>query len=362
MRITAVEIFPVSLPLAKPVQMAHVTIRTSDNVIVKISTDEGLTGWGEGVGAFDLTGDNQGRIAAGIEGLGQRIIGQDPLARAGIWHTLRSSVAGNATAIGAIDIALYDIAGKTHGVPVAELLGGFTRARIPALILLGSGDPDVDLETFAARYETGFRWFKLKLGIGLPAAEAETMSRMCDFAPDVVIAGDANAAWTEQESARFLDAIAELPVRFLEQPTRQRAALVRLAEHSRVALCADESADSLDAVLGFGGTAVGGASLKLIKHGGITGVMRGAALCEAVGLQVNLAGKIAESSISASANLHCAAAMAATEYGCSPASHVLGQDVCLEPPRVVDGAYAVSVKPGLGVDVDPELLAAVSSR
>ncbi|MPZ74812.1 MAG: hypothetical protein GEU74_16640 [Nitriliruptorales bacterium] len=362
MRITSVDTFPVSLPLADPVQMSHVTIDCSHNVLVRISTDEGVVGWGEGVEAFDLTGENQGRIKAGIDGLGTRIIGMDALARTGIWYGLRRAVVGNATAIGAIDIALHDIAGKAQGVPVFQLVGGRTRERIPALVLLGSGDPDADLETFRARYERGFRWFKLKLGIGSAAAEAQTLERMCDAAPDAVISGDANAAWSEQESARFLDSVAALGVRFIEQPTRERAALIRLAERSRVALCADESADSLAAVLDFGGTAVGGVSLKLIKHGGITGVMRGAALCDQVGLHVNLAGKIAESSISAAANLHCAAAMSAIEYGCSPANHVLAKDVCARPPEIIDGAYAVPETPGLGIDVDEDLVEEVASR
>ena len=70
MRITRVDAVAVSLPLVRPVQMSHVTIDCSHNVLVRIATDEGVVGWGEGVQAFDLTGDNQGRIKAGIEGLG----------------------------------------------------------------------------------------------------------------------------------------------------------------------------------------------------------------------------------------------------------------------------------------------------
>lgn len=362
MRITNVEIFPVTLPLVRPVQMSHVTIDCSHNVLVKISTDDGVVGWGEGVSALDLTGENQGRIAAGIAALGGRIIGMDPLARTHIWLQLHRWVAGNATAIGAIDIALHDIAGKAHGVPVAELLGGMARNRVPALVLLGSGDTDADINTFRVRYGEGFRWFKLKLGIGVASAEAETLAGLRIAGPDAVVAGDANGAWDEQESARFLDSIAAFGIRFVEQPTRDRAGVVRLAERSPVALCADESADSLAAVLGFGDTAVAGVSLKLIKHGGITGVMRGAALCDQLGLHVNLAGKIAESSVSAAANLHCAAAMGAIEYGCSPAHHVLARDVCGEPPHVSDGVYDVPSGPGLGVDVEPDLLEALSSR
>lgn len=362
MRIARVETFAVTLPLATPVHMSHVTIDHSDNVLVRVTTDDGVVGWGEGVQAFDLTGDNQGRIRAGIDGLGERIVGMDPLARTNLWLRLRSAVAGNATAIGAIDVALHDIAGKVHGVPVSALIGGRTRERIPALVLLGSGDTAADLETFRARYDAGVRWFKLKLGIGPADVEVETFAALRAAAADAVLCGDANAAWSEQESARFLDGLAGLGVRFVEQPTRARAALVRLAARSQIAVCADESADSLDAVMAFGGTAVAGVSLKMIKLGGITGVMRGAALCEQLGLHVNLAGKIAESSISAAANLHCAAAMGATRYGCSPSHHVLERDVCADPPRLHDGAFTVPAAPGLGIDVDDDLVEVLTTR
>lgn len=361
MRITRVETFSVSLPLAKPIQMSHVTIDCSHNVLVRVSTDEGVVGWGEGVQAFDLTGENQGRIRAGIDGLGARIIGLDPLARTDIWLRLRRAVEGNATAIGAIDIALHDIAGKVHDVPVSELIGGRARRQIPTLLLFGSGDPDADYATFNDRYEQGYRWFKLKLGIGPGLTEVETLRHMCEAAPDAVIGGDANGAWSEQQAARFLDAIADMGVRFIEQPTSRREGMIRLAERSGVALCADESAGSLDAISSFGGTAVAGVSLKLIKHGGITGVMRGAAICEQVGLHVNLAGKIAESAVAAAANLHCAAAIGDTYFGCSPANSVLQRDVCAQPPSIVDGEYSVPEAAGLGIEVDVDLVKGLAS-
>ena len=71
MRISSVETFPIGIPLAKPVQMSHVTITKSNNVLVKVSTDEGIVGWGEGVEAVDLTGETQARIKASIDALGE---------------------------------------------------------------------------------------------------------------------------------------------------------------------------------------------------------------------------------------------------------------------------------------------------
>lgn len=352
MSITSVETFPISVPLATPVKMSHVTIAESHNVLVKITTDEGIVGWGEGVSAMDVTGENQGRMRAGIDDLGARIIGRDPLARTAIWLGLSRSVYGNTTAIGAIDIALHDIAGKAHGLPVCELIGGAGRRRIPALSLLGSGKTEADLDTFEQRYADGYRWFKLKLGIGRIDDEARTIVRMAAAHDDAVICGDTNGGWTEHEAMRFLGQLDGSGVRFIEQPALSTAAIERLAMRSPVAICADESARSLADVLGFGASAVAGVSLKLIKHGGITGVMRGAALCDQVGLEINLAGKIAESSIAAAANLHCAAAMSDTGFGCSPGNQGIAEDVCAVPPAFEDGSFVVPDGPGLGIEVD----------
>jgi muconate cycloisomerase len=361
MRIASVETFPISLPLATPVKMSHVTIAESHNVVVKVTSDDGVVGWGEGVPAMDVTGENQGRICAGIDDLGARIIGRNALDRTGIWLDLTRSVYGNATAIGAIDIALHDLAGRALGVPVYELTGGARRDRIPALSLLGSGNTAADLDTFEERYADGYRWFKLKLGIGSLDDEARTMLGMAGEHDDTVIAGDTNGGWSEHEAMRFLEQIAGSAVRFVEQPVMAMSALQRLADRSPVAICADESARSLDTLLALGSTAIAGVSLKLIKHGGITGVMRGAALCDQVGLSINLAGKIAESSIAAAANLHCAAAMSDTAFGCSPGNQGIAADVCAEPPAMEDGSLVVPDGPGLGVDVDERLLAQLAT-
>jgi muconate cycloisomerase len=109
-------------------------------------------------------------------------------------------------------------------------------------------------------------------------------------------------------------------------------------------------------VAGFSGTAIGGVSLKLIKHGGMTGVMRGAAMCAVTGLGVNLAGKVIETSISAAANLHCAAAMDRVDYGCSPANQNVIQDVTESPVTVTHGSFEVPTGPGLGVEVDEDMV------
>lgn len=355
MKIVSVEAIPITVPLAKPVVMSHITVERSHNVLVKVTTDDGVIGWGEGVEATDLTGETQQSIQAAIDFIGPRIIGQDPMRRSALWAEMSAMMYANETAVGAIDIALHDIAGKVLNVPVAELLGGVVRRSIPALTMVGSGVPEDDLQTAADKYAAGYRWFKVKLGIGDQTDELRTVQGLCDQLPDdAVICGDANQGWTEPEAVRFLQALAGYDVAFIEQPIQQGdlAAMARVANSSPVPICADQSVHSLRDVASFWRTGVAGVSLKLVKLGGITGVMHGAALCQSLGLSINLAGKIAESSVAAAANVHCAAAMHSIDFGCSPANQGISGDVTTKSLAVSDGAFELPEGPGLGVDVD----------
>ena len=359
MKIETVEIYPITMALRTPIPMASGVIETSGNVVVKVVTSEGLVGWGEGVEAPTLTHQRQADIVADLETLRPLIVGSDPMRRTELWLQMSAALPGSSTAIGAIDIAVHDLAAKAIGVPVHQLLGGKVRDKVPALTLVGSGDAGADADKLAERYEQGFRWFKIKLGMASCEVEVGTVAKAVEIAGEQgVVCGDANEAWDEETALSFLHQLEGMNVRFIEQPVSRtdRDALLRLAERSPVDLCADESAGSLEAVTSFVGTPIGGVSLKLIKHGGITGVMRGAGICSAGDLDVNLAGKVIESSISSAANLHCAAAMDRVEYGCSPANQGVALDVSHEPIVLEDGTFVVPEGPGLGVEIDEALL------
>jgi muconate cycloisomerase len=355
MQIQAMEIHPITMTLRTPIPMSSGVIEKTGNVLVKLVSDDGVVGWGEGVEAPALTHQAQGDIVTDLEALTSTVIGSDPMRRTELWGRLIGTRPAATTAIGAIDIAVHDLAGRALGVPAHQLLGGAVRHRVPALTLVGSGDASADADKLDERHEQGFRWFKIKLGMGPAEVELATLAKAIELVGgDGVVCGDVNEAWDEDGARSFLARVDGDRVRFIEQPVPRadRDALLRLAASSPVRLCADESAGSLAAVIGFVGTPVGGVSLKLIKHGGMTGVMRGAAICSAGGLGINLAGKVIESSVSAAANLHCAAAMDRVDFGCSPANQGVVQDVTETPIALDHGTFAIPTGPGLGIDVD----------
>ncbi len=363
LRIRSMDVYPIRLTLKDPIPMASGIIRGTGNVLVRLRSDDGIVGWGEGVEAPALTGHTQSDIVDDLESLRDSIVGSDASRITELWSRLRARRPDASTALGAVDIAVHDLMGKALGVPVHALLGGATRGSIPALTLVGSGSEQADAEKLVERREAGHTWFKIKLGMGSREIEWRTLARAIELAGETgVVCGDANEAWETAGAIAFLSGIDGLPVRFVEQPVPRDdpAVLLRVAAESPVPICADESAGSLAAVLEFAGSSLGGVSLKLIKHGGITGVMRGAAICSEGGLAVNLAGKVIESSISAAANLHCAAAMDAVDYGCSPANQGVRQDVTQDPLVVSEGSFTVPTGAGLGVEVDEDLVGRLS--
>ncbi len=333
--------------------MSNVAVSRSDNVLVKVVTDHGLVGWGECVAAPTFTGDTQASLLASLAPLVRQLRGRRVRAWDDIWRVLTRDSLGCSAAVGALDIALHDILGQLRGVPVCQLLNARVRSTIPALILVGAGDRHNDLQKVKSQHSRGVRGFKVKLGIDRLESELEFLRDVIEASGDqTLICGDANGAWTEDEALWFLNQLAGLPIRFIEQPVRDRAALIKVAKQSPVPICADESVMGLEDIEALGETAIAGVSLKLIKLGGITGLMRGVQRCQSFGLSINLAGKVAETSIAAAANLHAAAAIDRIDFGVSPANQGIKQDVCEQPLSMQCGVFQVPQAPGLGITVD----------
>ncbi len=165
MKIERVEAIGVSLPLAKPVRMAGSEVATAQNVVVRIQTDGGLTGWGECASSPTFSGETQGSIMAAIGGfLAPAILGEDPMRREALGAAMGRRLAGNHGAKAAVDMALHDLAAQSLHAPVYELLGGRSREAARVFWHLGNANPEDDAREAAARLRDGFTFFKLKVG------------------------------------------------------------------------------------------------------------------------------------------------------------------------------------------------------
>ncbi|HEV7802474.1 MAG TPA: enolase C-terminal domain-like protein, partial [Burkholderiales bacterium] len=170
---------------------------------------------------------------------------------------------------------------------------------------------------------------------------------------------DVNQGWTVAQAIEYVRAVEDTPLAFLEQPVHadDLAGMANVAAASRIEIGCDEGLRHIsDLKRHHDAHAAHGASLKVMKLGGLTPVRDTALLCEALRMKVNLSCKIAESGIGTAAVLHLAAAVPSLEWGVSLTSQYLGEDVLAKQLTFAGGHVEVPSGPGLGIEVDEALV------
>lgn len=358
----------VRLPLATPIKMSGVTIATADNLLVRIEDDTGAVGWGESTAAPTMTGETTAGMMAAVNYMAPQLLGMPFDDVAALNARLDALMYGNTAAKSAIETATHDLLGKRLGVPVHELLGGRRRDRATVLWMLAAGDLERDVSEASRKHDDGFASFKVKVGAdagGVPADVARVQRVRAAVGREVQISADANQGYTREQGIDFARRVDSETLDFFEQPVsgRDLAAMQAIARAGTVPLGADEGIHNLDDIERHAATgAAQGLSLKPIKLGGLQAVMTAAARADALGLKLNLAGKVADSSIASAAIAHLAVALPQLDWAVSITSQYLAQDLVRAPLRVHAGQVAPADAPGLGVEVDEDRVARFAYR
>jgi muconate cycloisomerase len=350
-----VEAIPVALPLKKPMKMANVTIATADNVLVRIVAADGTVGWGEAASAPTMTGDLQCGLVAAIRHLAPRMVGEDAWTRPALLARLRAALFGNSGALSAIEMALVDVAARAANLSAIDLLGGPLRRQVEPMWLLGNATTEDDVAEARAKVTEGFRFLKIKVGAKSLDADIETtLAVRRALGPALPICADANCGFTRATARLYLERTRDAQLSFLEQPLApdDRKGLAALTRASPIPIGADEGIHCIDDIQAHAKCGAGGISLKLIKLGGLSSAIDAARMCERLGLSVNVAAKIAESSLASAAAVHLASAVPRADWGVSLTHFYLAEDIVKEPLRVADGGVALPDRPGLGIEVD----------
>ncbi len=385
MKIARIESYALRVPLGSETfhsSQAPFPERTS--CLVRLETDDGLVGWGEG-GQWGPPEP----VAAMIDRvLAPRLLGTDPLKIAVLWEQLYAYVRDwsrtgtGLEALSAIDIALWDIAGKALGQPVSTLLGGAHRGRLVAYATgcyyRGGRERWADTRALAneARgyLETGFRALKMKIGLLSPAQDLARVRAVRDaLGPDVPLMVDANHAYTPHVAIAIGRGLQEAGVYWFEEPVVPED----LAGYAQVATALDLAVAGGEceyARYGFRDLfvqrCVDIAQPDVCCVGGLTEARNIAALASAFGVQV--IPHVWGSGVAIAAALHFAATLPASpatanplaphnepvlEFDCNP--NPLRDELLADPMRLgSDGTVAVPTAPGLGVTVVEEVLRA----
>ena len=356
MKIKTIEPIAVGIPLIKPIKMAGVELRSADNVLVKLTTDRGIVGWGEAASAPSMTGETVESMVAAIRYLAPYVAGAELDDLDGIAQRTNRALYGNKAAKSAVEIALVDALGKATDKPAYELLGGKRRERVPLLRMIAASDPAADVAEAKRCKAEGYVAFKVKVGTGSPQRDAARTREVCEaLGRDVLVCSDANQGWSLEEALQYVGALEGSGLDFFEQPIMADdiEGMTRIAAATKIAIGFDEGLHGLDDIRRHHETRAGaGASLKTIKLGGMRPVCEAAELMQTLGMKVNLAGKMAESGIATAALLHIAAAVPSLDWAVSPTSPYLVEDVIARPLELGGGHATVPSGAGLGIEVD----------
>jgi muconate cycloisomerase len=359
--IERVDAIPVALPLRQPMKMAHEVITHARNIVVRIVAADSTLGWGEAASAPTMTGDTLGGLVAAVrDHLAPRLIGRDAWDRPALVAMLRAGLIGNTGAHSAIEMALLDLAGRKAGMPLIDLIGEPRRHAVAPMWLLGRDTLEEDVAEAAAKVRDGFRFFKLKVATKAPDQDvATTHALRAALGPEMALCADANCGFSCEEAWRYLEATRTAKLLFLEQPlaAADLAGLAALARMSPIPIGADEGIHALHDIEAHARRGAGGVSLKLIKLGGFSAALEAAALCEQLRLEINVAAKVAESSIASAAVIHLACALPRITWGVSLTHVYLAEDLVRTPQSLRDGRLVLPDAPGLGVDVDERQIA-----
>ncbi|HEY7046618.1 MAG TPA: galactonate dehydratase [Jatrophihabitantaceae bacterium] len=342
-------------------------------VFLRVDTDEGITGWGEPV--------VEGRaetVRTAVAELAERLVGEDPLRVEDLWQQMTKGgfYRGGpilSSAVAGIDQALWDIAGKTYGAPVHQLLGGAVRDRVRMYAWIGGDDPDHVADLAREQVEAGFTAVKMNgsgamAPIDTPAQTHLVVERLAAVREaigphrDVVV--DFHGRMSTAMSRRLLPMLEPLSPLFVEEPVLPEYArdLAPLAASTGVPLATGERLYSRWDFRDVLPTGIAVAQPDVSHAGGISEVRRIAALAEVY--DVAMAPHCPLGPIALAASLQLAFATPnfliqeqSVGLHYNAGNELLDYLVDSSPFRFVDGYAARPAGPGLGVEIDEAAVA-----
>ncbi|HLU01717.1 MAG TPA: mandelate racemase/muconate lactonizing enzyme family protein [Advenella sp.] len=370
MKISSIQAHPISFPVPeeKSVRLGIGKSVKRDAVLVRVQTDDGLTGWGEA-----HHGRCPGAIARLIDTtLSELVVGMDPMNVSGVWskvHKMQISSHGMgaaaALALSGLDLALWDIRCQVAGLPLHTLIGG-KRKPIKAYaggISLGWQAPEALAEEAAGYVSQGYRALKLRVGDSIERDIARVAAVRKGVGEQIDILVDANTNYTLDDVRRILPFYDDLKVGWLEEPfpAHDLGLYRRASRLGRTPLAAGENhytryefAPILEAqVLGF-------VQPDLSKAGGITESLKIAAMASCHRLSVNPHTSATAINMATSISFMCAIDNPGYFEADLTAYNPFRDQLTDKPPYVLDADGCVTVGDGIGIGlaIDEEFVAA----
>ncbi|MGD0198154.1 MAG: mandelate racemase/muconate lactonizing enzyme family protein [Solirubrobacteraceae bacterium] len=324
----------------EPQRTAHGMLRTRELIEVTLHDDEGRVGRGEAAPLESYDDVTIEAVASALESFA-RVVARRP---AGAPRNLLDrcrEVVDLPQALAAIDLAIWDLAGKRAERPVCELLSDTPAAQVPVNATIAASELGAAVSAARAAVAAGYDTVKLKVGFDDDLERVRAVREA--IGPGASLRLDANAAWSVEQAAALLDRLGEFALELVEEPVHGLEAMADLRRRVPVRIALDESAALPGALTARVADAI---CLKLARCGGIGGLLAAASLVRASGAEVYIASTY-DGPLGIAAALHAAAALAPLPP-CGLATLELFSNAA-SPFPVRGGAIAVPRGPGLGV-------------
>ncbi len=342
------------LPMVKPFRISAGTTSKYEGYLVKITTDDGISGYGEATAKPFTTGDTMGSIEYELRKFSEEFKGKEESPELLNELSVKLLKASKASRC-AIDAALWDIIGKRAGMNVTRLLGNY-RKSIATSYTVDLSPPDQARLQAKKHLENGVSIFKVKTGSGIEDDVERVRVVREVVGEEVMLYVDFNQAFTPRKTVDISRKLEKYNVEFIEQPLPMRdvRGMKFVREHSNIPIYADETIFTIDDVVNLLQTeSADGINIKLTKSGGITEAMKMISVAESFRAPVMI-GCMIETRLASSTALAVALSRPGVKYTDLDGYADLMVDIAEDGVRFEDGLLELPDAPGIGCTLKQE--------
>jgi L-alanine-DL-glutamate epimerase-like enolase superfamily enzyme len=362
MKITRIEVYGYDLHYVhgRYVMSGGREISALPSTIVRITTDEGLIGWGEvcPLGPAYLPAFAEGARAA-LREVAPALLGLDPTNLDLVHERMDAALRGHGYAKSPIDMACWDLLGQASGCSVATLLGGLRQTRYPLYIAVPLGSSEEMAAHVRARRAEGIHRFQLKIG-GDPYADRDRVARVLEATGDEdVVVADANGGWTLQDAIVASRLLTPLPRVYLEQPCPTLEECLHVRRHTTLPMILDEVITDVPSFLRAAHEgAMEAINLKIGRVGGLAPARLLRDLAGALGIRVTVEDMWGGDIVTAAISHLAGSTRPEMLFTVSFMNDWVREHVAGYQPRSHAGVGQTPDAPGLGIHVDTGALGA----
>jgi L-alanine-DL-glutamate epimerase-like enolase superfamily enzyme len=357
--IQTIQLYKLSISLKEPFITSLGQDDAADNVLVKIITNNGITGFGECSPYMPINGESQDTCFIVGQYFAKALKGKNPLAIEDNISLMDKIIYGNSSIKSAFDMALYDIAAQQAGVPLYQFIGGKNNKPIITDYTVSIGEPSVMAADALNIKNQGYPAIKVKLGLGGKKDVERIRAIRAAVGKDIPIRIDANQGWKVKEAIETLNALAEFDIQHCEEPIARwkYLQLRKVKKNSPIPVMADECCgDDHDAARLIELKACDYFNIKLGKSGGIYKALKIVRMAEEAGIHLQV-GAMLESRLGMSAFAHFALCSPNIEHYDFDTALMFSEDPVTGGIQYQNnGVIKVPEVPGLGATIDESRL------